>query len=121
MILEKLLKAAVAYKAVQWGLDLANRRPAARRRRNLTRGGVSVLALAAGAGAVWYFRDELAEFFQREEAPAWPSRKKLEKDARRAEAQARAHEAPAKPAAVHVEKNAPTDLKVKLGDIVPRH
>ena len=120
MILQKLLKAAVAYKAVQWGLELANRRPAARRRRNLTRGGVSVLALAAGAGAVWYFRDELAEFFRGEATPAWPSRKKLEKEARRAEAQARAHE-PVKPAAVHVEKNAPTDLKVKLGDIVPRH
>jgi hypothetical protein len=71
-------------------------------------------AIGIGAGVAWALFGGL----RAEQPPAWPSRKKLRKEARRAEAARRAQEtAAAGPAEVHVEKEAETDLKVPLGDL----
>ena len=68
-----------------------------------------IALLGAGLG-YWLYRN-------REQPPEWPSRKKLRKDARRAEAARRAHQAPVRPPEVHVEKEASPVLKVPLGDL----
>jgi hypothetical protein len=70
-------------------------------------------AIGIGAGIAW----ALSTSLRAEQPPAWPSRKKLRKEARRAEAARRAQEAASRPGEVHVEKEAETDLKVPLGDL----
>ena len=70
--------------------------------------------MGIGAGLAWAAVSNLRP----ERQPAWPSRKKLRKEARRAEAMQRAQEqAPVRPPEVHVEKEAETGLKVPLGDL----
>lgn len=70
-------------------------------------------AIGIGAGLAW----ALSTSLRAEQPPAWPSRKKLRKEARRAEAARRAQETAGGRGEVHVEKDAQTDLKVPLGDL----
>ncbi|MCA1829766.1 MAG: hypothetical protein ABR567_23065 [Myxococcales bacterium] len=71
-------------------------------------------AIGIGAGIAW----ALTSGLWAERQPEWPSRKKLRREARRAEAARRAQEqAPVRPPEVHVEKEAETGLKVPLGDL----
>lgn len=93
------------------GLARRNRIILHRQRRNRT---VGVLALAAGAAAAWYGVSYLRAA---EPAAEWPSKKKLRKEARRAEAAHRSEQPIVKPPVVHVEKEASTDLKVPLKDL----
>ena len=70
--------------------------------------------MGIGAGLAWMVSSRLWP----ERRAAWPSRKKLRREARRAEAMQRAQEqAPVRPPVVHVEKEAETGLKVPLGDL----
>jgi hypothetical protein len=52
---------------------------------------------------------------RRDQTPAW-QRKKERKEARREAARGEREQVPARPAPVHVEKDAPTELKVPLGE-----
>ena len=75
---------------------------------------IAIFGVAAGLAAAFYFLARNAE-----PQAEWPSKKKLRKEARRAVAAARraAEETPVRPPAVHVQREAPTDLKVPLGDL----
>lgn len=75
---------------------------------------IGIVALAAGVAAAFYVVS-----LRSEPSPAWPNKKKLRKDARRAGAEARrlAAQTPSRPPKVKVEREAQTDLKVPLGDL----
>ena len=107
--MKKLLMAAGVWQLYRMG----QRRRMSLRRSRRTRNVVSALALVGGGAAAYYFVAR-----QRGEGrPQWPSRKKIERDARQAEARTRAQQGNQRPPSIRVEQNAGTDLKVPLGDI----
>lgn len=118
---------------VAWNVlkNRIERRTQARRRsRAAYAGGI---LFAAGAGVAWMFREEIADFARGVQGepyvpiannyePPPPSRKKQLAIERREAAEKRAHEQAAhKPPAIRVEKNAPPDLAVPLGEVLLKH
>ena len=70
---------------------------------------------AALVAAVAYF---VMRELRAKSAPRWPSRKKVRRDARRAQAARRAHEpVKVRPATVHVERDAQPELRAPLADL----
>ena len=127
MKLGKIVRSAVL-GTVAWKLlkGRVERRGQARRRSQAgLAGGVLFIA---GAGVAWMYREEIAALLQptpsqpaqplaEKYAPPPPSHKKQQAIERREAAEKRAREQAAhKPAVVRVEKDAPPDLAVKLGD-----
>ena len=108
--MKKLIQYAAVFQLARLGLARRRRRVLQRQRRNRALG---VLAFAGGGAAAWCLLASLA----REQAPAWPSRKKLRREARRAEALRAREQSSLRPPAVHVEKDADTRLKVPLADV----
>jgi hypothetical protein len=111
MKISALVKTAAVVQLARLGLNRRRRTLQRRQRRNR---GWGLLGMVAGAGAAWWALSQL----RAEEAPAWPNRKKQRKEARRAEAARRAHEQAARPPEVHVEKDAQTELKAPLGELL---
>lgn len=94
------------------GLQRRRRLVIRRQRRNRALG---ALAVVGGAFAAWAV---VRRFQAGQEAPEWPSKKKLARDARREEAARRAREPlTARPPEVHVERDAERNLKAPLGDL----
>jgi hypothetical protein len=106
------------------GLGLVHfARVALRRRRRVVlkrrRQGISLVGFAAVAAGVWF---GLKAIHSVDDLPPrigdepWTSRKKQRHEARVAQAKAR-EQATVRPPAIHVEKDAPTALKVPLEDL----
>lgn len=107
--MKKLLMAAGVWQLYRMG----QRRRMSLRRSRRTRNVLFVAALAGGGLAAY----AMIARQRTEPAQRWPSRKKLQRDARQAEARMRAQQGNEKPPDIRVERNAGTDLKVPLGDI----
>lgn len=111
MTIRRLIVLGAVVQLARVGLHRRQRVVQRRQRRNRSLG---FFALAAGAFAAW----TAVSLLRTEEAPRWPSRKKLAREARRAEAARRAHgPTAARPPVIHVETNASPDLKVPLKDL----
>jgi hypothetical protein len=107
--MKKILVAAGVWQLLRMG----RRRRTTMRRQRRNQVTVSVLALVAGGAAAYY----VVSRRRGEDQPQWPSRKKLERDARQAEGRLRAQQGNERPPTVRVQQNAGTDLKVPLGDV----
>jgi hypothetical protein len=116
-----LAAAPLAWNFLQNRLQAADRH---RRRRNWAAG----VAFGAGALVAYTFREDFVAVFHKllddrrrevsDYAPPAPSRKKQERDARRASAERRGREEGLRgAAAVHVETNASPELAVTLGEV----
>jgi|SRR5438105_15829161 len=101
-----LLRIAALAQLARIGVQRRRRRVVLKRQR---RHRAVALALLGAAGAWLLLRRGAVQ------TPAWV-RKKQRREARRAEAQRRAAQAPERPPQVHVEANAATGLKVPLGE-----
>ena len=115
MNISRLIKIGAVVQLARMGLSRRRRIMQRRQRRNRSLG---LFTLAAGALAAW----TALSFLRREKEPLplqpQPSKKKLAREARRAEAARRAHQpASARPPVIHVEVNASPDLKVPLKDL----
>ena len=117
MKIRRLIEVGAVVQLARMGL---NRRRRVVQRRQWRNRSLGLFTLVAGAAAAWTVLKYLRPEPRRE--PHWPqepqpSKKKLAKEARRAEAARRAHEAAARPPVIHVEREASTDLKVPLRDL----
>ena len=118
MKIRRLIEVGAVVQLARVGLARRRRVVQRRERRNRSLG---FFALVAGAAAAWavlkYLRPEPRREAHWPQEPQ-PSKKKLAKEARRAEAARRAHKAvAARPPVIHVEREASTDLKVPLKDL----
>ena len=111
----KILRLIEVGAIVQLARVGLNRRRRAVQRRQWRNRSLGIFTLAAGAVAAW---TALSLLRSGQPEPQWPSKKKLAKKARRAEASRRAHQpVTARPPVIHVETNASPDLKVPLRDL----
>ena len=118
MDIRRLIKVGAVVQLARAGLNRRRRVVQQRQRRNRSLG---FFALAAGVAAAWtalkFLRPEPHHDARWPQEPQ-PSKKKLAKEARRAEAARRAHETVAvRPPVIHVEREASTDLKVPLKEL----
>ena len=90
----------------RYALHRRRRRVLGRQRRQRALAGAALLGAGVALWVVWQRRDQ---------TPAW-LRKKERKEARRAAARRERDQVPRRPAPVHVEKDAPRELKVPLGE-----
>lgn len=112
----KLTKLAAGYalgrSALRQVRKLQRQRRAQQRRNAMI---TSAVSLGAGVFVALLARDL---WLRREERPQWPSRKKLERDAKDREARMRAQQESQKPPPeVHLEHNAATELKAPLREL----
>jgi hypothetical protein len=106
MNIRRVLKAGAAIQLARYALHRRRRRVLGRQRRRRALAGAALL----GAGAVLWLAWQ-----RRDQTPAW-LRKKERKEARREAARREREQVPARAAPVQVERDAPRELKVPLGE-----
>lgn len=118
MNIRRLMKVGAVVQLARVGLSRRRRVVQRRQRRNRSLGFFTLLAGAAAAFAALKFLRPQPHRESHWPQEPMPSKKKLAKEARRAEAARRAHQPTAvRPPVIHVEREASTDLKVPLKDL----